>query len=99
MRADLTPIGPRQTQVSFSAEITGLTDPFNFTTKAIQLFEQPFKDRIAKLQLPEEKLLTSNPSDQAISVADEIRKLATLKAEGIISEDEFRRKKSKLLES
>jgi Short C-terminal domain len=98
VRADLMPMGPAQTQVTLSAEIAAVFDPFNFATNAIELFERPFKEGISKLKLPGETIPTSITSAQT-SVADEIRKLADLKAEGIISEDEFIKKKTKLLES
>jgi hypothetical protein len=99
VRADLMALGPRQTQVSISAEIAALADPFNLTTKAIELFEKPFKERVAALKLPDVEAAPPAVGDQHMSVADEIRKLAALKAEGILSEDEFLRKKTKLLES
>ncbi len=99
VRADLMPVGPRQTQVSLSAEIAGLADPFNFTTKAIELFEKPFKELVSTLKLPEAEPTTLSAGDHTISAADEIRKLAALKAEGIISEDEFIKQKNRLLGS
>jgi hypothetical protein len=54
----------------------------------------------SKDQQPNE-LLESNeyavPPNQKISIADEIRKLAKLKDEGIISEDEFKQMKQDLI--
>ena len=54
----------------------------------------------SKNQMPSE-LLESNgytvPTNQPISIADEIRKLGNLKKEGLITEDEFKQMKQDLL--
>lgn len=99
VRADLIPVSPQQTQVNLSAEIAALFDPFNFTTKAIELFEKPFKERLSTLKLPEVEHPVTSTGDGAILIADELHKLAALKAAGIISEDEFSKQKNKLLSS
>lgn len=99
VRADLMSMGSAQTQVTLSAEIAAIADPFNFATNAIELFERPFKERISTLKLPEERQSDFSSTSAQASAADEIRKLAALRAEGIISEDEFIKKKTKLLEN
>jgi hypothetical protein len=49
VRADLQPINNTRTKVCISAEIAALVDPFNSTTKAIDLFEKSLRERISKV--------------------------------------------------
>src|SRR5215204_2004098 len=54
----------------------------------------------SKNQIPREILESKEyalPTNQPISIADEIRKLGNLKKEGLITEDEFKRMKQDLL--
>lgn len=97
VRADLSPFGHRQTQVSISAEIGGLLDALGLTTKAIELFERPFKRRLADLAVSENEISENSIKPPLASIADEIRKIAKLKEEGLLSEGEFLKLKNKLL--
>jgi hypothetical protein len=47
--------------------------------------------------MPNESIESTIPSNQSISIADEIRKLAKLKEEGIITEEEFKQMKQDLI--
>jgi hypothetical protein len=59
------------------------------------------KSQPSKKQKPSSELLESKeytvPSDQSISIADELRKLAKLKEEGILTEEEFKQMKQDLI--
>ena len=59
------------------------------------------KSAPSKRQKPSSELLESKeytvPSNQSISIADELRKLAKLKEEGILTEEEFKQMKQDLI--
>ena len=59
------------------------------------------KSAPSKKQKPSSELLESKeytvPSNQSVSIADEIRKLAKLKEEGILTEEEFKQMKQDLI--
>jgi hypothetical protein len=59
------------------------------------------KSAPSKKQKPSSELLESKeytvPFNQSISIADELRKLATLKEEGILTEEEFKQMKQNLI--
>jgi hypothetical protein len=55
------------------------------------------KSAPSKNQMPNESIESTIPSNQSISIADEIRKLAKLKEEGIITEEEFKQMKQDLI--
>jgi len=98
VRADLKPMSNTQTQVCISAEIAAIADLFNFTTRAIDLFEKPFRERITNVSPTQPSAPALQSANHSSSVADEIRKLADLKAAGILSEEEFSKQKARLLE-
>jgi hypothetical protein len=60
------------------------------------------KSAPSKNQRPSGELIESKeytlPANQPISVADEIRKLANLREEGLITEEEFKQMKQDLLQ-
>jgi hypothetical protein len=103
IRVDLVSLDSAKTEVTITAEVAaGIIDPFGFSSKvaseAIELFEHPFKNKISEMGFSEATNSTSNENVQTSSVADEIRKLAALKEEGIITGEEFSEQKRKLLE-
>jgi hypothetical protein len=104
LKADLMFIEPSKTEVTLSAEIHGMAivDPARLTIKTIELFERPFKQSISAWLGSQSTGANIPPlikDIEANSVADEIRKLAELKEEGIISEDEFINQKKNLLKN
>jgi hypothetical protein len=83
------------TQVTFIYESTGLFDPLNYAVQTTALFINPFKQKLSQIQPQLEKPIAQ--TQQSLSVADELRKLAQLKTEGFLSEEEFNNEKAKLL--
>jgi hypothetical protein len=55
------------------------------------------KSAPSKNQIPNESIESTISSNQSTSIADEIRKLAKLKEEGIITEEEFKQMKQDLI--
>jgi hypothetical protein len=55
------------------------------------------KSAPSKNQMPNESIESTISSNQSTSIADEIRKLAKLKEEGIITEEEFKQMKQDLI--
>jgi hypothetical protein len=55
------------------------------------------KSAPSKNQMPDQSIRSTVQSSQSISIADEIRKLAKLKEEGIITEEEFKQMKQDLI--
>lgn len=96
VRVDVKALSPTQTKITFTADLLAAVDPLGFTKRAIELFKRPVMDQIQRLEA-QEPATTAPANDPPRSIADEIRKLAALKADGILSEDEFTDQKSKLL--
>lgn len=69
--------------------------PVNQDENAIQ-FDKNLEAFLALRELIHEKM-TSGPSGSAASIAEEISKLAVLRDQGILTEDEFSAQKAKLL--
>ena len=99
IRVDLVSLDSAKTEVTITTEVAAGIDPFGFASKAIGLFEHPFENKISEMGFSEATNSTSNENVQTSSVADEIRNLAALKEEGIITGEEFSEQKRKLLEN